>query len=152
MTLVEFLEARYVEVEQEAVRGYYSDTHWRLFTTTAHLKAWVAWRGYFPREQWDATANDAVTDAAVAGIRERITAHEADRTARVLREVESKRQLIKEHAADYGDCRVCARVTAETITVLGDAHYEALPHPCRTLRILALPFADHPEYNESWRP
>lgn len=24
--------------------------------------------------------------------------------------------------------------------------------PCPTLRLLALPYADHPDYNESWRP
>lgn len=26
------------------------------------------------------------------------------------------------------------------------------PEPCPTLRLMALPFADHPDYREEWRP
>lgn len=26
------------------------------------------------------------------------------------------------------------------------------PEPCPTLRLMALPFADHPDYREDWRP
>lgn len=58
--------------------------------------------------------------------------------ARVLREVESKRLFLADHEGvhrcDWGEHR-------------GD---EVLGW-CTTLKRLALPYADHPEYNESWR-
>lgn len=28
----------------------------------------------------------------------------------------------------------------------------AHPEPCPTLRLIALPYADHPDYREDWRP
>ena len=53
--------------------------------------------------------------------------------ARVLAEVEAKRKLIEQHIGYYGG---------------GDDEF----WPVQTLRLLALPYADHPEYDESWRP
>ena len=128
--LVAFLRARLDEDQQRAKRGYYSDTHWELFTTTAHLKAWAAWRGYYPREQWDVKANDAIADAARDGIRERITAHEADRTARALREIEAHRRILDE-------------------TWGGPDHEDMWLHH---VRLLALPYADHEDYQPEWAP
>ncbi|MER6027197.1 DUF6221 family protein [Streptomyces sp. NPDC001851] len=63
--------------------------------------------------------------------------------ARVLRNVEAGRALLAEHrpAAD-GRCRTCAAT----------ARASRAPAPCATLRLLALPFAGHPEYDEAWRP
>ncbi|MFM9703570.1 DUF6221 family protein [Streptomyces galilaeus] len=75
--------------------------------------------------------------------------------ARVLREIEAKRQLVKLHGratlhagggAQYFDtttvCRSC------------EANYQfpELSWPCTTLRLLALPFADRPGYRKEWRP
>jgi hypothetical protein len=63
--------------------------------------------------------------------------------ARVLRDVEAKRRIIDlhapRHADDYerwgtSDCVACYDLT-----------------PCRTVRLLALPYADHPDYREHWR-
>ena len=51
--------------------------------------------------------------------------------SRVLRECEAKRAVVELHPCD--DCG------------MGD-------DPCRTLKILALPYADHPDYREAWRP
>jgi hypothetical protein len=40
----------------------------------------------------------------------------------------------------------------------GDDHVVELcsgcghPEPCPTLRLLSLPYADHPDYREAWRP
>lgn len=69
--------------------------------------------------------------------------------ARVLREIDAKRQILVVHDAvwvDTGDadgndrsgyfCTEC----------------DTAPFPCRTLRLLALPYADRPGYLESWRP
>lgn len=74
----------------------------------------------------------------------------AHNPARVLREIDAKRQVLKLHSpsefgpwvgADDDDepaCRVCGDLTVR--------------FPCRTLRLLALPYADRPGYLESWRP
>lgn len=61
--------------------------------------------------------------------------------ARVLREVEAKRTILAMHApserTEYG-AQVCSRCSDLS--------------PCDTLRLLALPYSDHPDYDESWRP
>jgi hypothetical protein len=55
----------------------------------------------------------------------------------VLREVEAKRQIIDEHHP-IDPC---------------DAHDASLRSvPCDTLLLLALPYADHPDYRETWTP
>lgn len=66
--------------------------------------------------------------------------------ARVLREIEAKRQVLDLHREiddpqemqDY--CTTCE--------VTGDYPY----YPCMTLRLLALPYSDRPGFKESWRP
>ena len=50
--------------------------------------------------------------------------------ARVLREVDAKRQLLDGHTPDYHWCP------------MGDS----------VLKMLALPYADHPDYRDDWRP
>lgn len=140
--LIVFLRARYDEDDDRARSGYYSETHWERFTTSASLKAWQAWRIYYPRERWDVAANDAITNAAKDAIRERITAHEANRTARALREVEAKRRILAVHHpyVDEPDqaCLGCA----------GGIEWER----CPVLRALAAVYADHPHYRQEWRP
>ncbi len=74
--------------------------------------------------------------------------------ARVLAEVEAKRGLVELHATkltargtyegrDYRSCLTCDP------TPPMDAPN---PGPCATLKLLALPFADHPECHPSWLP
>jgi hypothetical protein len=62
---------------------------------------------------------------------------------RLLAECEAKRRIIDLHgdamARDPFDPDVCA--------YCNDA-----PHPCLTLRLLTLPYADHPDYQQEWRP
>lgn len=55
--------------------------------------------------------------------------------ARVLREINAKRQLLSLHS--------------EGSSQLFCSHCEHEP-PCPTLRLLALPYADHPGYREEW--
>jgi len=61
--------------------------------------------------------------------------------ARILREVEVKRRIMEKHGASdrmeysYFLCTGCSD-----------------GHPCDTLRLLALPYDDHPECREEWRP
>lgn len=66
--------------------------------------------------------------------------HEEDRRhiarhdpARILREVESKRRIIDQHIGYYGT---------------GDDEFL----PVQVLRLLALPYMDHPDYREAWLP
>ncbi|MFF3911985.1 DUF6221 family protein [Streptomyces sp. NPDC001852] len=60
--------------------------------------------------------------------------------AQVLRELQAKRALLEEHRMrDDGTCRTCREA--------------ACPRsPCTTLRLLAVPYAGHPGYDDSWRP
>lgn len=73
--------------------------------------------------------------------------------ARVLAEVDAKRRIIAEHPLieasepkvhpfPYG-CETCHFDREEG--VYGDG-------PCTTLKLLALPYADHPDYRQEWRP
>ena len=55
--------------------------------------------------------------------------------ARVLAECEAKRRIVELHPEMLEWCQGCA--------------YEA--YPCRTLRALALPYSDHPDYLPEWR-
>lgn len=66
---------------------------------------------------------------------------------RVRSECEAKRRIIDEHTCHCPDpnCRDCGACS-------GDHHADPTPAPCATLRFLALPYADHPDYDEGWRP
>lgn len=93
-----------------------------------------------------ATEGDRAEECASAnwaGVAEHIVAHDP---ARVLHEIDTKRQLLDLHApgeTEYVDGDVCM-----ACDVRGGAPF----YPCKTLRLLALPHADRPGYQESWRP
>ncbi|MEV4670986.1 DUF6221 family protein [Actinomadura sp. NPDC049382] len=122
MTLVEFLNARLDEDEQTAREA--GNRRWLIEDNTISL---------WPENEHDGfmtwpTRSDA-----------RHAVHW--QPERVLAEVEAKRRIVDEHGPnEYGLCDVC---------VLND---DARRAPCPTLRLLALPYADHPDYDESWRP
>ena len=60
---------------------------------------------------------------------------------RVLAECEAKRRVVGLHSGDEdpSDCPPWGRSPSGL-------------EPCSTLRALALPYADHPDYREEWRP
>ena len=72
--------------------------------------------------------------------------------ARVLAECESKRRIVELHVStspsdDGGtECDQCSFHEAYE----GFNDYSE-PAPCMTLRILAQPYADHPDYDPAWR-
>jgi hypothetical protein len=147
-TLVEWLRARLDEDEQVA-RAAATDGHeqWRLRNHEADY--WMI---------TDATGEVVVYDEGTPtdSEAEHITRHDP---ARVLAEVEAKRELIDEHAeyewaetiesepVGQGLCRKCA--DWDNVDYDGPPHE---PYPCDTLRLLALPYADAPGYREEWRP
>lgn len=57
---------------------------------------------------------------------------------RVLAEVETKRQIIKLHAS------------TETLAKPKCTQCDWQRWPCPTLRLLTLPYADHPDYDPAW--
>jgi hypothetical protein len=61
--------------------------------------------------------------------------------ARVLAEVDAKRRIVEEHGANQYRVDPCDAHDANFATI-----------PCDTLRLLALPYADHEDYDEEWRP
>lgn len=136
MTLVEFLRARLDEDEKAA----------NLASERASRGWWVGddgkTLGYWVHE------SEAPDKPPVLG--PQIVAHVARHDpARVLREVEAKRRIIDLHrpvgkrstgsgGGTVKDCQICDHFPAQ--------------FPCLTLRLLALPYADHPLYREEWAP
>src|SRR5262245_6868960 len=66
--------------------------------------------------------------------------------ARVLAEVAAKRRIIDEHRPK-GPEEGCPTCTEQTITA-----WAPEDSPCPTLRLLALPYDQHSDYREEWRP
>jgi hypothetical protein len=139
--LVEFLRARLDEDEADAAAA--SPGPW-------HVNA----------EQDEVLAADGITVAdgfALSNQQLRATACHIARhdPARVLREVEAKRQVLKLHeratlraggGAKYFDTTTVCRSCEPSY------QFPELSWPCTTLRLFALPYADHPEYRDDWRP
>jgi hypothetical protein len=73
--------------------------------------------------------------------------------ARALAECDAKRRLINIHATTnyHGGPDAC-----DMCTEWDDYPYKVQEgidkFPCDTLRALALPYADHPDYRQEWRP
>lgn len=74
--------------------------------------------------------------------------------ARVLREVEAKRRILDEHYVAQGTVggqalMVCTRCS--DYIDRGEI-FKAEAAPCKTLKLLALPYADVDGYREEWKP
>ena len=67
--------------------------------------------------------------------------------ARVLAECEAKRRIVELHQGHHECVGVKFRARR---TVLVAPGYQFANDP--TLALLALPYADHPDYDKSWRP
>ena len=124
--LIEFLKAR-IE-EDEARARYASPGPW-----------------YANAEFDEVLAVDGITVAdgfALSGNQLRATiAHIARHDpARTLREVDAKRRTIEIFVRRY---------KASKPGMAEGAHFVML---INTLRLLAMPYADHPDYREEWRP
>ena len=139
MTLTEFLLARIAEDEAAA-------------KAAASGEGGARWNAYFipgegisltvrnkAPEEWEDVRHDDTTDF--------IARHDP---ARVLRECEAKRKIVEWHKPfdyvhpDYlPSCEGCWEDGGEDGPPLW---------PCRNVRWAALPYSDHPDYNEEWKP
>lgn len=100
---------------------------------------------------------DGGEDVAVM---ERYSIHDATHIARhdparVLREVGAKRQIVKLHGPVILRGGAGAKYF-DTITVCTSCEpshqFPESAFPCATLRLLALPYTDHPDYRPEWSP
>jgi len=104
----------------------------------------VARDAYYDGQRWS-TEEEAVVsmdqdlDPVLFMDRKRDATHAARWSpARVLAEVEAKRRLVERH-----EFALSARV---------DARPGVAEVLSGVVRLLALPYADHPDYDEAWRP
>ncbi len=80
--------------------------------------------------------------------------------ARVLAECEAKRRIVELHVPDrhlenwYWTQRKCSECGGQwhVITPFGKPTDIGPEQGCATLRLLTLPYADHPDYRDEWRP
>ncbi|QFU87864.1 DUF6221 family protein [Amycolatopsis sp. YIM 10] len=75
---------------------------------------------------------------------------------RALDELEAKQRIIELHASRisiwWPDQEACE---VEVCKVCSESEYSPdgdVEAPCPTVRLLALPYAGHPDYREEWRP
>ena len=125
MNLTEFLLARIAEDESVARRPTPDEYEYG--------ESYMFW-------QEDAT-DEVQWHTALCGLRmgEYMEACQCDVRARVLAECEAKRHIVNMWADPFGGWNA---PQAEAARAQKDS----------TLRLLALPYADHPEYDEAWRP
>ncbi|MFH9610440.1 DUF6221 family protein [Streptomyces sp. NPDC017448] len=137
--LVQFLRARYDE-DAELARQAAEVGPLATWDSSLDILLGVALKN---RRRWaGAGGADALDGAAVA----HAARHDP---ARVLAEVEAKQRIIECHepwTAANGDI-ICGRCGREHVDGRPGGHF-----PCQTLRLLALPYAAHPDYQDAWRP
>ncbi|MFJ1698174.1 DUF6221 family protein [Streptomyces sp. NPDC088252] len=125
--LVQFLRDRLDEDEQIAHIGNASEPPltWRQIGETGVIVA------------SDGDRAEECANGNWAGVAEHIARHDP---ARVLREVEAKRELLSRYEAMAAGVLVMTGAEA----ILSEYRRVLLPH-------LALPYADHPDYRDTWR-
>jgi hypothetical protein len=138
--LVGFLRARLDEDEQAARDA--SPAPW--ITKTG--QSWLADHIVFGQSKYMPNRISQVCDLTAGQTRAADAAHIIRHDpARVLAEVDAKRRIIAGHHRSGLACPRCSLGTED-----GQIVFEL--DPCETLRLLALPYADHPDYREEWRP
>ncbi len=71
--------------------------------------------------------------------------------ARVLAECEAKRKVVELHTEGVDYDQEGNRFSTGCNECGGDTYMTVVPWPCPTLRYLAQPYADHPDFREEWR-
>lgn len=166
MDIYEFLLARFAEEEADAKAGMeFTTGSWELMASaTVYMPPRASQEAALAARGVDAALGNVVTgaerrEAARNGTWDGVFSPDSDAgaaahivrwdPARVLAEVAAKRAIVEEHGpADDGSgmlfiCRTCSRRD------LPEWYGEYVP--CPTSRIVAAPYADHPDYDKSWR-
>ena len=138
MTLTEFLLARIGEDEADARKAVDDDESWRH-------------EGEGVLTQYSVSGGHEISSGWLSmGHRFEAGDHIARHNpARVLAECEAKRSIVAEHTRP-GWTVTCPRCLGDQPELASGTAWRAAP--CPTLRALALPYADHPDYREEWRP
>lgn len=154
MSLIEFLKAR-LDEDEAAAQWAYGD----------HNDAVAEWT-----EAWTGAVQIGPTEDLIlcndAAVSRHIERHDP---ARVLAEIAAKRQILELHeswpvlvetqpelsveSADFGG--MAAKVSQRIAWLTTQEYRERFgdePPTSPVLRSLALPYAGHPDYDESWRP
>lgn len=134
MDLTEFLRARLDEDEKRARDAGESRIAWLTYRDASgglHYTTVANGRG----DVWVADGKELPEPASTLVVYE---------TARVLAEVEAKRKLLGSHYDYRGVCTRCFDWQNKPV--------EREQFPCEVVRLLALPYADHPDYRAEWRP
>ena len=131
MDLTEFLLARIAEDEEDARK--------------AMPGPWTSDGGVYAGHP-----TNEVVDYAYEGNADHIARWDP---ARVLAECEAKRRIVEEHKGSWS-CSVCLDYMDSDEGPGGDSCETVVMKdwPCPTLRLLSLPYADHPAWREGWRP
>ncbi|MFE7403208.1 DUF6221 family protein [Streptomyces sp. NPDC057557] len=137
--LVTFLRDRLAEDEQAALAASWDEwdgSHWTARHREQRDGRWVI------IDRADEGVTDVTPQAADDGAVARHIARQDP--ARVLREVEAKRRIMDWHIGQRND-----KTPWGEPVVICFCGYDL---PCATLRLLALPYTDHPDYRDAWRP
>ncbi|MCX5253645.1 DUF6221 family protein [Streptomyces canus] len=140
MSIVEFLRARYAERRAiaEAAAGLQCDPEngWGITDSSIYDPA--------EKRRWISPHIGMLHESESA---EHIV---ANNPAVVLADLDAKLAVLDEHQnVNDGSCGTCVDGGWGYPTHGGSSPQR---HPCRTLRLLAVPFAAHPDYDERWRP
>lgn len=121
-----FLLARYDELERKA----------------SHIVETIRWRPAFDRvREWQVCRPDELPTNKMVETRTNTTVPDPY----VLADIAAKRRIVELHDRSH-ECSTYDH-TGEVDIGTWCLHAE----DCSTLRLLALPFSDHPEFQESWR-
>lgn len=148
--LVDFLRARLADDEAHARKDLWAADRatpgrWRARYGTNLSNSWVETEST-PVLRLEAAEHEA--DALLAARLQPETVRK--RAEEKLRDVDAKRQMLDEHHdTNDGDCAVCVNGHWGYPTHGGSSPQR---YPCRTLRLLALPYVNHPDYREEWTP
>ncbi|WP_433254472.1 DUF6221 family protein [Streptosporangium sp. CA-135522] len=143
--LIAFLAARLDEDEQTArlASEVYGKSWW-------WNPSWGLVKG-MPDNDGEATSIFSIGEETVAEVWSEVGPHIARHDPdRVLRDINAKRAIIDEHPATTG--RDGTRPVRPTCPTCSQSVQEGDPYPCRMLRLLLLPYADHPDYRQEWKP
>ncbi|MFJ3282459.1 DUF6221 family protein [Streptomyces halstedii] len=134
--LVTFLRSRLNEDEQAARAAMWDDWYDNRWTAYHREKYDGRWAIIDQADEGVITTVDPQA-ADDAGVAQHIARHDP---ARVLREVEAKRELLNDYE----------RFVRERRRMMGG--WDSYPEPSPVLLAFAAVYADHPDYQDTWRP